>query len=377
MKAIKSHNSFTCFDFETTGLSVHTAEIIEIGAVKVRNWQIVERFSTFVKPSSPISASITRLTGISNNDVENSPTIYEVIPEFIKFIDSDILLGHNISRYDLPILRRIASELFSIDNEYQDTLQLSRAIIPDLPSHNLETLCNYYGIKNVAAHRAVGDAEATAEIYQCIMLGKKGQIDKVKKKNNVSHSRSAFSQQTQALITLKGILTGMTCDNVLSNEEVFYLKKWLDDNSNLEGNYPFDIVFTEVNNALADGILEQHELEHMLIIFKEFLNPIETKTANSNCIDFSNKTVCLSGEFETGSKNEIGDRLISYGAIISQSVTKSVDFLVVGEKGSGQWYCGNYGTKIKKALEMQNQGHHIQILRECEVFNIQEEVESV
>lgn len=377
MKAIKSHDSFTCFDLETTGLSVHTAEIIEIGAVKVRNWQIVEHFSTFVKPSSPISASVTRLTGISNNDVENSPAIYEVLPEFIKFIGSDILLGHNIARYDLPILRRITSELFSIDNEYQDTLQLSRVIIPDLPSHSLEALCNYYGIKNVAAHRAVGDAEATAEIYQCLMLGKKGQIDRVKKKNNTSTSRPAFSQQTQALITLKGILTGITCDNVLSSEEIFYLKKWLDDNSDLEGNYPFDTVFTEVNNALADGILEQCELEHMLTIFKEFLNPVEAQTNNSNNIDFSNKIVCLSGEFETGSKNEIGDKLVLLGATVSQSVTKSVDFLVVGEKGSGQWYCGNYGTKIKKALEMQNKGHHIQILRECEIFNIQEEVESV
>lgn len=376
MEVIRSRCNFTCFDFETTGLSIHTAEVIEIGAVKVRNWQVVERFSTFVKPVEPISNLITKLTGITNEDVELAPTISEILPSFMQFIDGEFLLGHNIVRYDIPILKRIVAENFFVDNEYDDTLELSKVIVPELPSHSLEALCNYYGIKNAEAHRAVSDAEAASDVYKCIMLGKKGNIEKVEKKSKTCYHRPVFAKQTQSLITLKGILTGITCDNVLSRDEIFYLKNWLDDNCDLEGNYPFDVVFAEVNNALADGILEQHELDRMLNIFKEFLNPVETKSEHSDKIDFTNKTVCLSGEFETGSKNEVGEKIAALGATINQTVTKVVDFLVVGEKGSEAWYCGNYGTKIKKALEMQSKGYHIQILRECEVLNVRE-VENV
>lgn len=376
MEAIRSHCDFTCFDFETTGLSIHTAEIIEIGAVKVRNWQIVEHFNSFVKPTEAISKTVTRLTGITNKDLENAPTISEILPKFMAFIEGEYLLGHNIARYDLPILKRLACCDFSVDNDYEDTLQLSRTSIPELPSHSLEALCAYYGVENADAHRAVGDAEVTSEIYKRIILGGKGKIEKAEKKCKAQSPRSAVSKQTHALITLKGILTGITCDNVLSKDEILYLKKWLDDNSELDGNYPFDVVFSEVNNALADGILEQHELERLLTIFKEFLCPVEAKSAHLDKIDFANKTICLTGEFETGSKTEIGDRLVVLGAYINQTVTKAVDFLIVGEKGSQAWYCGNYGTKIKKALEMQEKGHRIQILRENDIFNIRE-VENV
>lgn len=369
----KEIKDYVCFDLETTGLSTHTAEIIEIGAVKVRNMVIVERFSTLVKPSEPISDIIIQVTGITNKDLKAAPDISKALSEFIEFINGETLLGHNIEQYDLPILKRVTDTYcITITNDNIDTLTLSKEIAPELPSHSLEAMCDYYSITNSNAHRALSDAEATAELYNCIINNTAGSPERVKTKKKERPYCPNFSGQTQALITLKGILAGITCDNILSESEVYFLKNWLDDNAGLEGNYPFDIVIKEVEAALEDGILEQHELDRMLIIFKEILNPVETKSGHTENLNFSGKKICLSGDFETGTKDEVSKKLTALGAVVCSSVTKAVDYLIVGENGSLAWSGGNYGAKVKKALEMQEKGHHIQILREREVFKTQE-----
>lgn len=88
----------------------------------------------------------------------------------------------------------------------------------------------------------------------------------------------------------------------------------------------------------------------------------------SDDIDFADKTVCLSGNFKTGTKYEIGIILVERGANIIESVNKKVDYLIVGEEGNEKWAYGQFGNKISKAMEMQAKGHHIAILRESDVI---------
>lgn len=88
----------------------------------------------------------------------------------------------------------------------------------------------------------------------------------------------------------------------------------------------------------------------------------------SDDIDFADKTVCLSGNFKTGTKYEIGIILVERGANIIESVNKKVDYLIVGEEGNEKWAYGQFGNKINKAMEMQAKGHHIAILRESDVI---------
>ena len=359
--------NFVCFDLETTSLSIYGAEIIEIGAIKVKNWKQIDRFHSFIKPSMPIPSAATAVNGITNDDVKDAPTIEEILPTFVQFIKNENLLGHNIKSYDLPILKRYVAEYnLTIDNKCFDTLYISRTHLPNLASHSLEALCGYYGVENVEAHRALSDCIATAEIYKKIVENTGGNPEKAKKKQHIYHTK--FSEQTQSLITLKGIISGITCDDVLSEDEVFYLKKWLDDNMDLKGNYPFDVAFNEISSALSDGILEEAELDRMLESFKEFLNPVDAKSDCSGDICFSAKVVCLSGDFESGSKSEISEKLTELGAIVNKTVTKAVDYLIVGGNGSTAWSCGTYGSKVKKALEMQSKGHHIKILKESEAL---------
>lgn len=137
---------YVCFDLETTGFG-KTAEIIEIGAIKVRSRATVDKFSELVKPTNRISGVVTALTGISQEDVENARRISEVLPEFLDFIGNDILLGHNIASFDIPIVRRnIAVEMKTVfEPEYIDTMYLAKSV-NGVPDHKLQTMLDHYGM---------------------------------------------------------------------------------------------------------------------------------------------------------------------------------------------------------------------------------------
>lgn len=167
--AKKEIKDFVCFDLETTGFG-KTAEIIEIGAVKVRGGVTVDTFSELVKPVNRISGVITALTGISQNDVENARSISEVLPEFLDFIGSDILLGHNIASFDIPIVRRNAALInkAAFEPKYIDTMYLSK-YVSGVPDHKLQTMLNHYGIDNARAHRAFEDCEATSKLFMALV----------------------------------------------------------------------------------------------------------------------------------------------------------------------------------------------------------------
>lgn len=158
-------DSFVCFDFETTGFSPQNNNIIEIGAVKVQNGEIIEYFSELVNPKGHISEKIIEITGITNEMVKDSETIYEVLPRFLGFISDSILVAHN-AKFDCKFLLRNMRKLGrELKNPVFDTLEFSRKSLPRLSSHKLEYLTKHFGIEQNQAHRAYCDAEATAKLY--------------------------------------------------------------------------------------------------------------------------------------------------------------------------------------------------------------------
>lgn len=159
-------DTYVVFDIETTGLSKEKEMITEIGAVKVADGKIIDRFSTFVNPQRPISAEITKLTGITDDMVKDAPTIENVLPEFLKFCEDTVLVAHNAS-FDTGFIR-IAAEragLGELHHTIVDTLELTRALLPELNKHKLDIVCEYLGVTLNGHHRAVNDAEATAEVF--------------------------------------------------------------------------------------------------------------------------------------------------------------------------------------------------------------------
>lgn len=157
--------TYVVFDLETTGLSDINDSIIEIGALKVVDGKVVDRFMEFLKPEEPISPTITNITGITNEMVANAKPAKDVIDRFMTFCGDHVLIGHNVM-FDYKFMKRYA-QMFghSFEKSGIDTLKIARKVLTDLESKSLESLCNYYHIENKAAHRAYHDALATAKVY--------------------------------------------------------------------------------------------------------------------------------------------------------------------------------------------------------------------
>ena len=156
---------YVAFDLETTGLDVETDYIIEIGALKVKDGKVCERFMEFIKPPTPISSTITNITGITNEMVSQARATKDIIREFVDFCGNSVLVGHNIM-FDYKFMKKYASEYgFAFEKKGIDTLKIARKTLCNLESKSLGTLCAHYQIINQAAHRAYHDALATAKIY--------------------------------------------------------------------------------------------------------------------------------------------------------------------------------------------------------------------
>ncbi len=159
-------SDFVAFDFETTGKNPEQDELIEIGAVKFQKGREIDTFSQFIKPRRPIPEEIIRITNIHNGMVEGAPSAAKILPEFIQFCGSGVLIAHNVP-FDLAFLKRHASELMGIDirNDTEDTLAMSRWLHPEAKSHRLGDMAASLGIETKSWHRAEEDARTAAGIY--------------------------------------------------------------------------------------------------------------------------------------------------------------------------------------------------------------------
>ena len=166
------HAECVVFDIETTGLSVQNCKITEIGAVKIKNGEVLGRFNTFVDPEVPIPADIVELTGITDEMVKGAPKYPEALKAFFDFIGNDptketqpLLIAHN-ANFDIGFIRHFAKEAgLPFENPYLDTLALSRYINPDLNKHTLDAIANAYNLGDFNHHRACDDAEMLAHIF--------------------------------------------------------------------------------------------------------------------------------------------------------------------------------------------------------------------
>ncbi len=365
----KSQNTEECdfivFDLETTGLNVKTTEIIEISALKVKNFKIIDSFSVLVKPKRPVDPQATKINNITNKMLEGQKSIEKVLPDFIHFVSNNYLLGYNIATFDIPILKRIATSIgLSFENDYIDVLHIARKKMYFLPNRKLTSIASYFTIDTSGAHRGLADCEITLQCYKKLL---EFEVPPDTSKQTTRYHTS-HTDQTQALQQLHALLLGIIADDMVTPYEVSLLNSWINDNQYLKGQFPYDEISFMLSKALSDGILEQHELDEMLTRFKEFTSPL-----TSDCVDLDTlfqKNICLTGKFEHGQNIYIEDLIISHGGIIKSSVSFKLDYLIVGALGSPDWNCGNYGSKIKRAKEIQSQNGKVKIITEEDLFNL-------
>ena len=148
-------DSYVVFDIETTGFSPVKNRIIEIGAVKVVEGKIVDRFSTFVNPRVPIPFRIEQLTSINDEMVMDAPGIEEVLPEFLKFCEGTIFVAHN-ANFDMSFIMENAAQLnIELHPTYVDTVGIARVLLPHQAKHTLDAGAKTMGVSLENHHRAV------------------------------------------------------------------------------------------------------------------------------------------------------------------------------------------------------------------------------
>jgi len=157
--------TFICFDIETTGLSAARDKITEIGAVKVENGIITDKFSTFVNPEMPIPQKITQLTGITDEMVKDAPSQSDAVSAFLEFAGDNVLVAHN-APFDTSFIAKACEDM---GREYNytsiDTVAISRAILTDIKNCKLDTVAKFLRLGEFNHHRATDDAEMLAKIF--------------------------------------------------------------------------------------------------------------------------------------------------------------------------------------------------------------------
>uniref|UniRef100_UPI003FF072D0 PolC-type DNA polymerase III n=1 Tax=Agathobacter sp. TaxID=2021311 RepID=UPI003FF072D0 len=205
---------YVVFDLETTGFSPEANRIIEIGAVKVQNGAIVDKFSTFVNPEVPIPFRIEQLTSINDSMVIDAPVIADILPEFMKFCGGCVMVAHNAD-FDMSFIKKNCQRLdIPCAPTIVDTVALARVLLPNLNRFKLDTVAKALGVSLDNHHRAVDDAGCTAEIFVkfIAMLKDRG----VSTLDEVNALGTSSVQNVQKMPTYHAIILA-TCDQGRTN----------------------------------------------------------------------------------------------------------------------------------------------------------------
>jgi DNA polymerase-3 subunit epsilon/ATP-dependent DNA helicase DinG len=157
--------TYVALDLETTGVDAEQDAIIEIGAAKFRQDELLDTFSTFVDPGRHIPRDITVLTGITDQDVKGAPHLYQVLPDLARFVGDEPVVGHSVD-FDLRFLRQHSQQF---DNPYLDTFELAGVLVPDADRYSLTRLAQMLDVELEHAHRAMDDALASYRLFRALL----------------------------------------------------------------------------------------------------------------------------------------------------------------------------------------------------------------
>lgn len=158
---------FSVVDTETTGLDINNARIINVAAVKVQNFKIIDFYNSFINPEMEIPKDSIKWHNITDEMVVDKPTVGEVLPDFINFVDDSIVVGHHIN-FDIRMINKEMMQSFGCEmkNHWLDTMLIySNAIVKKDEHYSLDHLLDLYNVTCNGRHTALGDALATAEVF--------------------------------------------------------------------------------------------------------------------------------------------------------------------------------------------------------------------
>ena len=184
------------------------------------------------------------------------------------------------------------------------------------------------------------------------------------------------NNEIKAINTLYGLIMGITADRVITDEEIMFLKLWLEDNEIYTHSFPLNVIKNRINDILADNIITQGERDDfyktLIQIVGDDYHESGSASGSStaygieepNSINISGSLFCLTGAFISGTRDKCEQKLTKFGGKTVKTVTKKLDYLVIGSLSSRDWIAGSHGRKIEKALHYKENGNHVMLISE-------------
>ncbi|MEI8200111.1 MAG: exonuclease domain-containing protein [Eubacteriales bacterium] len=393
--SIIKEEEYVIVDIETTGFSVEYCHIIEISVLKVLYGEIVDRYHTYVKQSEPIPAFITRLTGITDNDVEAGKLLCHAIKEFAEFVGDLTIVGHNIS-FDYRFLNHDCERLINrtIRNERIDTMRLSKTLISDIPNFKLGTLISYFKIADLGQHSAINDTQMTYELIKSLS----DLNDNYREKNiiqiqcaasncNLFYNKKIVIKTKMKYVQprlLECVFSEMnsnvyyslysSCNILIMNESTYnrfciietfeeVWEPWLNTAKQrfMDGTLK---IYSEkmVCELLNIQIVEKKSLkwgEHVAL--KDLIAALDEPDENH---PLYKKNCVFTGTLDRYDRKTAMQLVTNVGGVCQSGITKDTDFLILGDNSFCASIKGGRSSKQMKAEKMIMDGSDIQIISE-------------
>lgn len=300
-------SNFTVIDIETTGLDPNYDKIIEIGAIKVRDNEVVDTFESLIKPDGQyyydddndtevfeyVNDFITELTGITNEMLEKAPGIKSVLPNFIDFVKNDILIGHNVN-FDINFLYdSLESNLqYTFKNDFVDLMRLTRKLYPEFKNHKLKTVAENLKVSIEGNHRALKDCFITLECFQ------------------------------------------ITSNYIIDN--------------NIDLKALFSRNYSSTDLTTLGSAKKEFDENHILF--------------DKNCV--------FTGKLERMNRKDAAQIVVDLGGKCLNSVNKKTNFLILGNFNYNATVKGGKSNKLKRAEKLILEGQDLQILSEDVFYDL-------
>lgn len=257
----------------------------------------------------------------------------------------------------------------------------------------LQEWCNIH-INSIHQHPF---SELIPLIESCLQdnyLDKEEQKDILWFCNNYKVSNKYYNVITSDLQRLQGIFHGIMADNTITDDEVLQLEEWINTNTHLMGCYPYDEINTLLTSILKDGIITNDEKNMLKVFFNEFIDTNASKNIDiqeienlkkeikitglcATCpdIEINNKKFCFTGKSSLKTRSEIKEIIENYNGLFTNSISKKVNYLIVGNDGNPCWAFSCYGRKVEKAINLRKAGHNVVIVHENDFWDMVEDLE--
>lgn len=388
-------SSYVVIDVETTGFSPTHDSLIEVAALKIRDDKIIGSYASLINPERKINSSISNLTGITNEELEEAPSAPSVLPLLYDFISDSVLVGHNVT-FDIKFLGTNFDRYLSkpLCNNYIDTLALSRANL-SLSSYKLASVAEYFKIKSDTTHRALSDCNTTHLVYQALKSNAASQSeiagspeDKLLASLNYDKSNPFYNKR----IAVKGkpqlysynFMQALAKKCSANMSDVFYstsdyiifgkhtYKRFVDgaDSNN----------FIKAKQLADQGtltILSEEQFYSMLNVplpssASSVQEPYisEEKEHNPNHPLFG-KVCVFTGNLKKYSRNQASKIVTDLGGQVGSSVTKKTNYLIfAGHEDYSILPEKEKSSKLKRAEILIKSGQDLQILSESEFYDM-------